>query len=151
MLWNLQAEPISAQVDAYMGWMAEFNSDFVMLAAPRSFIQQGGHSLDTPRSGSDMVKSMQQRQRDRDLAVQNRQCWKCDLGKYFPGGPVDGAVSFHRRVSLALLLVFGAGIAAATAIGSRALRRRCNCHWLSAVSVSKASVCPSQCHGTLRH
>eukprot|EP01043_Picozoa_sp_COSAG02_P000456 COSAG02_NODE_8_length_60691_cov_104.994752_22_plen_150_part_00 len=149
MLWSLQAEPISAQVDAYMGWMAEFNSDFVMIAASRSFIQQGGHSLDIPRSGSDAVMSMQQRQHDRNLAVQNRQCWKCDLDKYFPGGPVQGAVSFRHRVLLASLLVFGAGIATATAIGSRVVRRRCNCHWLSAMSACKTSVRPP--HGTLRH
>jgi hypothetical protein len=36
---NLQAEPISAQVDAYMGWMAEFDPGFVMIAAPRLVAQ----------------------------------------------------------------------------------------------------------------
>ena len=136
---GLQAEPISAQVDAFMGWMAEFNPDFVMIAAPISFIQQGGHTLDISWSGLDEVKSMQHQ---RDLAVQNRQCWKCDLDKYFPGGPVEGAVSFRRRVLLALLVVFGAGMAAATAVGSRAVRRRCTCRWLSTTSVCKTSARP---------
>lgn len=133
----VQAEPISAQVDAYMGWMAEFEPSFVMLAAPQSFIQQGGHNLDTAVTGMTEVGSSQPIHREVHLAVQNRQCWKCDLDKYFPGGPVEGGATFRRRVSLALLLAFSAGIAVATTCGSRVLRRFWNCAYQSVTSACK--------------
>ena len=51
-MWCAQAEPISAQVDAYMGWLAEFEPSFVMLAASKSLVQQGGHDLDISSTGS---------------------------------------------------------------------------------------------------
>ena len=74
-----QAEPISAQVDAYMGWLAEFDRDFVMLSAPESLIAQGGHALDraldrTPHTGPLVDGSVGESvaRQQRDIAVRNR-------------------------------------------------------------------------------
>ena len=113
-----QAEPIAAQVDAYMGWLAEFDKEFVMLAAPESLIPQGGHSLDPPPPAAPT-----DRQESLSIAVQNRQCWKCDLDKYFPGGPIDGAASFLSRTTLALGIASVAGAAVAGVCGTRWFRR----------------------------
>ena len=136
---GLQAEPISAQVDAYIGWMAEFDPAFVMLAAPKSYVQQGGHTLDIALSGVDGEELTQQRLREQDWAVQNRQCWKCDLDKYFPGGPIEGGASFRHRIAMTLVLVLFAGIAVGTIFGSLA-RRMCKCCCHSASRTCKAAV-----------
>lgn len=73
-----QAEPISAQVDAYMGWLAEFDHGFVMLAAPEPLIAQGGHALDrAPHAGRPLLEgsvgeSVARQQNHIDIAARNR-------------------------------------------------------------------------------
>jgi hypothetical protein len=77
-------------------WLAEFEPGFVMLAARESLVQQGGHTLDPPPplpqqaslpsaaqelSGAGGEEAKDEGARQRELAVQNRQCWKCDLDK----------------------------------------------------------------------
>ena len=138
------AEPIASQVDAYMGWQAEFDPAFVLLAAPLSLISQGGRALDPPppprAAGA-----------PNPLAVQNRQCWKCDLDKWFPGGPVEGGRAFRRRSFLALAAAFVGGVVAAWA--GRSLRRRSPAAVLAAMlkCAARLGICKEEPRGPRPH
>ena len=160
------AEPIASQVDAYMGWQAEFDPAFViptnlsgrirhflkiecpcgqvLLAAPLSLISQGGRALDPPppprAAGA-----------PNPLAVQNRQCWKCDLDKWFPGGAVEGGRAFRRRSFLALAAAFVGGVVAAWA--GRSLRRRSPAAVLAAVlkCAARLGICKEEPRGPRPH
>ena len=116
----------------------------VLLAAPLSLISQGGRALDPP-------PPLRAAGVPNPLAVQNRQCWKCDLDKWFPGGPVEGGRAFHRRSLLALAAVFFGGVVAAWA--GRSLRRRSPAAVLAAVlkCAAQLGICREEVRGPRPH